>query len=123
MRYARDGFAIEDGHYQRTGRPLPAWFLDEPEVEPGEEFFIGAFFELSSCRQIGMGLGPIPWSAIVEYADRVRLAADVRRMFVDVMRLLDGFFLEDAEERAKRERDRAQSEAAAAAAASAQRRR
>lgn len=41
--------------------PLPLWLCHLP----------GAFFELSSCREFGMAVGPIPWTAIVEYAERM----------------------------------------------------
>jgi hypothetical protein len=32
------------------------------------EFFFDAFRELSSCRPQGLGLSPIPFTAIVEYS-------------------------------------------------------
>ncbi len=32
--------------------------------------YIKAFFTLSSDRQLGMAMGPIPYSSIVDYADR-----------------------------------------------------
>lgn len=34
----------------------------------GLEMYFGAFLDLTSCRAIGMGLGPIPWTAINQYA-------------------------------------------------------
>ena len=39
----------------------------EPQVGPFQ-FYIEAFYELSSCRVSSMALGPIPFTAIVEYA-------------------------------------------------------
>ena len=59
----------------------------------GDDFYIGAFWELSSCRQFGNVLGPIPWHRIVQYADRVRLEPDVHSIFVDVIRRLDETYM------------------------------
>lgn len=28
---------------------------------------------MSSCRQLGMDMGPIPWTAIAQYVDRYKL--------------------------------------------------
>lgn len=39
----------------------------EPEIS-GLRFYVDAFYELSSCRSIGMALGPIPFTAILEYS-------------------------------------------------------
>lgn len=44
--------------------------MKESDLEPhlGEfEFYLEAFKELSSCRSVGMALGPIPFTAVVEY--------------------------------------------------------
>lgn len=38
-----------------------------PNVEPFG-FYIDAFRELSSCRNQGFGIGPIPFTAIVDYS-------------------------------------------------------
>jgi hypothetical protein len=75
------------------GRPLPAWYLDRPELFAVEAFYIAAFFDLSTCRSIGMSLGPIPWTAIVEYADIVGLEPSNRELFVFVIRELDAAYL------------------------------
>lgn len=52
----------------REGMPLPAKIRNAPELQIGLELYFDAFFELSTCRQVGFGLSPIPWSAIREYA-------------------------------------------------------
>jgi hypothetical protein len=39
----------------------------EPEIGPFA-LYVDAFEELSSCRNSGMALGPIPFTAIVEYS-------------------------------------------------------
>jgi len=54
-----------------------------------------AFFDLCTCRALSeSGPGPIPWTAIVEYADRAGLELDVEAGFVRVIRAMDAAYLE-----------------------------
>lgn len=50
-----------------------------------------AFGELSTCRAVGMDLGAIPWTAIVQYADRQRV--DREEDFLYIMRAMDCAYL------------------------------
>lgn len=34
----------------------------------GLELYYDAFWDLNSCREVGFGLGPIPWTSIKDYA-------------------------------------------------------
>lgn len=52
----------------RERMPLPKKIQDAPELRLGLELYFGAFFDLNTCRQIGMGLAPIPWNCIKDYA-------------------------------------------------------
>lgn len=56
------------------------------------QFYIEAFYELSSCRQIGMSFGPIPFTAIAEYAKMYEVS-DFDE-FLYIIRLLDNKYLE-----------------------------
>ena len=49
------------------GRDAPAEFHDRPEIEPHLIWLWNAFWELSTERQLGMSVGPIPGSKIREY--------------------------------------------------------
>lgn len=69
--------------------PLPDKIKNKPELLPGLQFIYSAFWELTTCREIGMVEGPIPWTAIYQYAlahgirdpDEIdRLSALVKRM-------------------------------------------
>ena len=40
-----------------------------------------------------MGIGPIPWTAIVEYAEWHGLDRDVAEAFVDIMREMDSAYM------------------------------
>jgi hypothetical protein len=49
------------------GRDAPPAFYDRPEIEPHLQLFWDAFWELSTERQLGNAIGPIPASRIREY--------------------------------------------------------
>ena len=55
-----------------------------PDLLPGAEEWLDAFLELTTDRQMGMGLGPIPSAAIdrwpVEDAERASFRACIRAM-------------------------------------------
>lgn len=51
----------------------PEALQNAPELLPGLDLYYEAFFALNSCR--GMG-GPIPWTAIREYANYMGVEAD-----------------------------------------------
>lgn len=67
-----------------------------------DNFYLKSFHDLSTERSIGMGLGPIPWSKIVEYADWYGLEPDVIEAFVDIIRTVDVAYLKyNADEQKK----------------------
>jgi hypothetical protein len=68
--------------------------MEEPDVLPGDEFYLEAFWDLSTCRASGMGIGSIPWRDIVFYADYMRLEPDIKQVFVPTIRAMDAVFLE-----------------------------
>lgn len=56
---------------EQRGEPLPQWYLERPKKRREDVFWLHAFDELSTTRAFGMGPGPIPWTAIREYVDRL----------------------------------------------------
>lgn len=70
---------------------LPTPWLDKPTMKGRDAWYLEAFGELSTCRAIGMDVGPIPWSAIVQYVDRQRIEADWE--FNTVIRSMDSEYL------------------------------
>lgn len=60
----------------------------------GDDFYLNAFYELSTCRQIGMSLGPIPWTAIIEFAEFSGLDSEILPVFVLSIRAMDAVYLE-----------------------------
>ena len=63
-----------------------------------------AFWELSSDRSVGFGVGPIPFTAIARYADRYGVGErDAFERFLELIRGMDAAYLKDTEERRERE--------------------
>jgi hypothetical protein len=73
---------------------------------PGEEFYLSAFWDLSTCRQLGMAQGPIPWNVTVYYAERAGLDEDLAGIFMHVLRELDCEYLEWSDKETERRRDK-----------------
>ena len=70
----------------------------------GDDFYMRAFSDLSTCRDFGGGtIGPIPWHRIVQYGSRFGLDAGMMGVFSSVIRELDEAFLED-QQTARRQR-------------------
>jgi hypothetical protein len=68
--------------------------LKEKDMEPtvsGFEFYIESFFELSTCRSAGMGEGPIPFTAIIQFATLYEV--DDIEDFNYVIRKMDNAYL------------------------------
>lgn len=78
---------------------------NEPALYPGDDFFLSAFYRLSSCRQYGTDLpGPIPWDKIVQYADRAELDEENKEVFVHVIQEMDGGYLKRYERKQEAKR-------------------
>jgi hypothetical protein len=76
------------------GDPIPEDAIP-PAIATEYVFAYVAFCELSGDRQLGMGRGPIPFTAIDAYAGRCGMAdADEFSEFAEDIRLLDRLFLE-----------------------------
>ncbi len=80
-------------YYESHNKPLPRWYLDEPVLLPGDEFYMVAFSALSTCRHFGQMVGPIPWDRIIDYGCRKRLNSGMLDVFEVVIRQLDEMYL------------------------------
>lgn len=86
------------------GQPDPEWLANQPELLPGEDFYMRAFWDLSTERQVGFTLGPIPGSLIDEYGSRNGLDFDTMDLFRAVIRMLDDAYIKWAAEQQARAR-------------------
>lgn len=69
--------------------PLPSKIENAPELELGLGIFLGAFYDLDSCRASGWEEGPIPWTAVSEWCDRAEADTDLRDAMHHHIRALD----------------------------------
>jgi hypothetical protein len=91
LRYEKEGFQWET--MTKRGRKAPAWFENHTELLPTEYFYIEAFWSLNSDRQLGMSVGPIPWSVIQEYGTAKGLDCGNIEALHIVVRCMDQVFL------------------------------
>jgi hypothetical protein len=76
--------ALDDGELP----PLP--FLEsQVDLEPHLQFEWQAFRDLSTDRQAGFGVGPIPWTSIDQYAARHGVEGDEFERFCHLVRAMD----------------------------------
>lgn len=83
-------------------QPLPDWYLEEPELQLGEQFFLEAFWELHTSRPQAFGPGQIPWHLIRLYAVDCGLEPDVMDSFKRIIREADNAYLDWVEKDQKK---------------------
>lgn len=72
---------------------MPDAVAGAPQMFWGLEAYYDAFVELSTDRQSGMSVGPIPWSSIDRYACRHEIEGEAFEYLVRMVRALDDAFL------------------------------
>ncbi len=72
---------------------IPAALKNIPNIT-GDEWVMESFWELNSCRAVGMAPGPIPWTAIKMFADELELQSTIRDYFFRAIRYLDIIYME-----------------------------
>lgn len=77
----------------REGLPLPKRIQNAPQLLPGLDLYMRAFYDLDTTRQVGFELGPISWLAIQEYARELELEGEGKEDLHHFIRVLDNEFL------------------------------
>lgn len=85
----------------RFGTPLPDRIRNAPELNLGSELYYTGFLELTSCRQLGMGIGPIPLLSILEYCIIRGIDGEQGEDFLWFIQRLDAKYLDWSAARAK----------------------
>ena len=81
----------------KPDRELPQAFLNPIRPAPHLAFIWSAFWDLSTDRSSGMGVGPIPFSAIDRFAERYGIHdLDDFDTFKALIHEMDGVYLEHA---------------------------
>jgi len=72
----------------------------------GDQFYMEAFWELSTTRALGQGgIGPIPWNFVIDYGFYKQLDADNIELLAITIRLMDEAYMKWYSEEAKRLRE------------------
>lgn len=97
----RWGEQLENGFYYHL---LAKGSIQPKDMEPdigAFAFYVEAFRELSTCRSGGMGLGPIPFTAVVEYTKLHHMEYEEFEEFLYFIREMDRCFLNLEAEKSK----------------------
>lgn len=65
-----EGQIIDDVIRSGSRRPLPKAIQEAPVLEESLELFYDAYTSLGTCRPVGFGFSPIPWTAVADYCQR-----------------------------------------------------
>lgn len=84
------------------GAPTPAWLEEEPPCQAGDAYYMQAFWDLSTERQLGFTVGPIPESAIQRYPGVEYLSPAMMALFKAVIRSMDSTYRDWAESERKK---------------------
>lgn len=60
-----------------------------------------AYVQLSTCRSIGMDIGPIPWTAAELWCRLNNVTGAAARHLIDVVLLVDGDYMSKLREKSK----------------------
>lgn len=82
-------YLLSHGRY----RAVPAWFHNRPAPHPQNLFWWEAFWELNSERPMGMGVAPIPGSAIRAYIRDRGFDEETAGTLVRLVRKMDAVFM------------------------------
>lgn len=97
---------MESGQYQDSTGRLPSWWNDKPPEQRGDDFYLRAFWELSSCRAFGMAIGPIPWHYVIQYAQHHGLDDRMTLVFEVVMRTMDEAYMKSLNDKPRTPKSR-----------------
>lgn len=79
----------------------------QPELDDAASLCVRAWGDLGTCRALGMTSGPIPWTAILAWADFHGLDHDATMLLSSVIRRLDLEHFEREESRRRQEEAKA----------------
>lgn len=92
---------------------LPPAIMNAPELRIGLALFYHAFWDLDTCRTVGMGEGPISWLSVDAYATARGLDEEQRADMHHHITAMDRAYLkhraEQREKESKRGRGKSQS--------------
>lgn len=82
----------------RSGMEIPDRIQKAPVLGLGLSFYLQAFFDLDADRNVGMSLGRIPWSVVLQYAAFYRLTEEQTDCLTYIIREMDTAYTKYREE-------------------------
>ena len=79
---------------EKNGKPVQA-LSDKPKYDFTVQWYLDAFSSLSMSRQMGMGLGYIPFSEIAKYAEIIGHIEDDVQDFIQIVQAMDSAYLSE----------------------------
>lgn len=73
--------------------PLPDAIANKPDITAGLDVYWQAFTDLNTSRELGMAEGPIPWTAMDQWATRHRIVGEDFDRLVIILRGMDATYL------------------------------
>lgn len=73
---------------------MPDKIVNAPALQDGLSLYYAGFWALTTCRMIGMGEGPIPWTAVEMYCESNGIYASQRADFHYHISEMDEAYLE-----------------------------
>ena len=72
-----------------------------PEYDPDDYWLLSSFYDLSTCRMSGMVIGPIPYTAIVDYIRFWGIDSVSAKLLIEVVRALDTVYMKHVNSKKK----------------------
>lgn len=78
----------------RQNKPLPEKVANAPALMLGMELYYDAFWDLTTCRQVGFGAGAIPWASVRDYGLTFEFDEEQMEDLFYFIRVMDNAYLE-----------------------------
>ncbi|QDP56587.1 MAG: hypothetical protein GOVbin2380_22 [Prokaryotic dsDNA virus sp.] len=78
----------------RAGEQMPERIANAPELKPGLQLYLQAFFDLDAERTHALSLTPIPWTSIKAYAEFYALDLEQTEDLLFLIRRMDNAHLQ-----------------------------
>ena len=75
-------------------KPLPEKIANAPELLLGLDLYYDSFWDLTTCRQVGFGVGSIPWASIRDYAVTFEFDEEQVDDLFYFIRMMDNAYME-----------------------------
>lgn len=81
---------------------MPDGFTEDEYLSEDLHFCLDAFNDLSTERQFGMGVGPIPFFQIVRYCKYYSLCEEMSYRLINIIQRIDEYYVSDLSEKQKK---------------------